>query len=484
MPQNIPAEFPRAASRLRPYGVALVYTLIATGAAELLYRLFDTTRLSTVFLAGVLLTAVTQGAYPGYFAALLAFAIYNVYLVEPRFTFQFASPEDVLVLLTFLAVAMLTGGLTGRLRDAAHRNMIRARATGALFETSRQLSSADDEMAIRMLIVEQMAVAAKGEAAMVDQSLVWSYPPDGDALSSPPTPPDFSEPGWWVRELVADGAELGVVAWRGADGVPDPDSDRLIQVLADLGAAAILRARLSAQRSEIAAAARTEQLRNALLSSISHDLRTPLAAILASASSLKAFGGQFPPDVQHDLVTTIEEEAERLNRFVANLLSMTKLESGALALESQGFAAAEVVNRAADRLVRLGCDITRTNAGEAMIQGDPILLDQALGNVLENAARYGRDGGPIAVRVLEQGERVLIEVADGGPGVPDADLERIFEKFYRSPRSAGASQGTGLGLSIARGLVEAMGGSITAAGRADGAQGLVVSLIFPRMSAS
>jgi len=104
--------------------------------------------------------------------------------------------------------------------------------------------------------------------------------------------------------------------------------------------------------------------------------------------------------------------------------------------------------------------------------------------VLENAARYGRDGGPIAVRVLEQGERVLIEVADGGPGVPEADLERIFEKFYRSPRSAGASQGTGLGLSIARGLVEAMGGSITAAGRADGAQGLVVSLIFPRMSAS
>ncbi len=481
MPQNTLAEFPwpmRLAHRLRPYGAAVAFTLVATGVSELLYRLFDTTRLSMVFLAGVLLTAVTQGAYSGYFAALLAFATYNVYLVEPRFTLEFASPEDVLVLVTFLAVAMLTGGLTGRLRDEAKRNMIRARATGALFETSRQLSSADDEMAIRMLVVEQMAAAAKGEAAMVDRTMVWSFPHADQALPTPQEPPDFSEPGWWVRELVADGVELGVVAWRGADGVPDPESERLIQVLADLGAAAILRARLSTERSEIAAAARTEQLRNALLSSISHDLRTPLAAILASASSLKTFGGQFPPDVQHDLVTTIEEEAERLNRFVANLLSMTKLESGALALESQSFAAAEVVNRAADRLIRMGSAVTRSIEDEAMIQGDPILLDQALSNVLENAARYGRDGGPIAVRVRALGAAVLIEVADEGPGVPEADLQRIFEKFYRSPRSAGSSQGTGLGLSITRGLVEAMGGTVTAAGRSDGAAGLVVSMVF------
>ena len=479
MPQTRLAEFSwpaRLADRLRPYVVALVFTLLATGLAELLYRLFDTTRLSMVFLAGVLLTAVTQGAYAGYFSALVAFAIYNVYLVEPRFTFQLSSTEDVLVLVMFLAVAMLTGGLTGRLRDEAHRNMIRARAIGALFETSRQLSSAEDEMAIRRLVVEQMAVAAKGEAMMLDQSQVWRFPTDDDAT---PLLTDLSESGWRVRELVADGAALGQAAWRSAEGEPDADGERLIQVLADLGAAAILRARLSTERSEIAAAARTEQLRNALLSSISHDLRTPLSAILASASSLKAFGGQFSPEVQHDLVTTIEEEAERLNRFVANLLSMTKLESGALTLESQTFAAAETVNRAADRLARLGCAVERTIDGQPLIQGDPILLDQILTNVLENAARYGRDGGPIRVSVRETGADVRIEVADQGPGVPDADLERIFEKFYRSPGSAGASQGTGLGLSIARGLVEAMGGSITAAGRPDTRPGLVVSMIFP-----
>ena len=486
MPQKIPAEFPwsaRLVSRLRPYGAALLFTLAATGVSELLYRVFDTTRLSMVFLAGILATAVTQGAYPGYFAALLAFAIYNVYLVEPRFTFQFASPEDVLVLLVFLGVAMLTGGLAGRLRDEAQRNLVRARATGALFEASRQLSSADDEEAIRRLVVEQMAAAAKGEAAMVDGSTVWRSPLFEDPLASPLAEPDFREPGWRVRSLIADGTSLGVAAWRSVEGEPDADSERLIQVLADLGGAAILRARLSVERSEIAAAARTEQLRNALLSSISHDLRTPLAAILASASSLKTFGAQFAPDVRDDLVTTIEEEAERLNRFVANLLSMTKLESGALALESQAFAPAEIVNRAADRLDRLGGAVVRNLEGAALIEGDPILLDQALSNVLENAARYGQ-GGPVQVRVRELGAAVLIEVADQGPGVPEADLERIFEKFYRSPHSAGVSQGTGLGLSIARGLVEAMGGSIQAGGRSDGTPGLVVSMIFPRTPAA
>ncbi len=431
-----------------------------------------------VFLASVLVTAVTQGAYPAFFSAILAFAIYNFYLVEPRFTFSLASPEDVLTLLMFLAVALLTGGIAGRLRDEAERNRLRARATSALFEASRQLSSADDEAAVRQLVVEHMAAAAKGEATMIDQSRVWSFPPT-PSLSAPASS-DFARDGWRVRDVIADGTHLGIAAWRETEPGPDADSERLIHVLIDLGAAAILRARLAVERSEVAAAVRTEQLRNALLSSISHDLRTPLAAILASASSLKAFGGQFPAEVREDLATTIEEEAERLNRFVANLLSMTKLESNALVLETQTFAAAEVANRAADHVGRLGYIVERELEGSAMIDGDPILLDQALSNVLENAARYGREGGTIVVSVRETTTSVLIEVADCGPGVPETDQDRIFEKFYRSPGSAGASQGTGLGLSIARGLVEAMGGSIGAADRVDGKSGLVVRISFPR----
>ncbi len=465
------------------YGAAFGIIAATTLVAESLYRIFDTTRLSMVFLAGVLVTAVTLGAIPAYFAALLAFAIYDVYLVEPRFTFTFGTPEDVLVLVVFLGVAMLTGGLTGRLRDEARRNQLRARATGALFEASRRLSSASEEEVIRLHVVEQVAVAAKGEAMMADHGQVWRHPPQ-DAAEDP-IDLEFDAlcaDGWTARQIKADGAHLGLAAWRGAPGeAGDLEGERLINVLIDLGAAAILRARLSAARAEMAAASRTEQLRNALLSSISHDLRTPLAAILASASSLKTFGGQFAPEVREDLVATIEEEAERLNRFVANLLSMTKLESGALTLERQSFDVLEVVNRASERMEKAGRPVRREIQGERLaIEGDPILLEQALSNLLENAARYGFDGGSILVRVHDLGAAVMIEVQDDGPGVPEHDLQRIFEKFYRSGGSTQASQGTGLGLSITRGLVEAMNGSIAANNRADGSSGLVVAMLFAK----
>jgi len=481
------------------YGVALGIISAATLIAEALYRGFDTTRLSMVFLAGILVTAVTLGANPGYFAAVVAFFIYNFYLVEPRFTFQLVSAEDVIVLVVFLAVAMLTGGLAGRLRDEALRNKLRAHATGALFEASRELSSASEEGAIRGRIVRHIAEAATGQAVLWDTDKAWSAPEDATvpytliedvlAMTKDQEPSDsctLAAGPWRARAMKADGTSLGVAAWRAGseaiapgDGVPTED-DRLINILVDLGAAAIMRARLGAARSEIEALARTEQLRNALLSSISHDLRTPLAAILASASSLKDFGEKFTPTVRNDLVTTIQEEAERLNRFVANLLSMTKLESGALDLDRQVFDTVEVLNRVAARFERVGCIIGR-DFGQASltITGDPILLEQALGNVLENAVRYSPSDAPIMVRGAEVGGTVLIEIEDFGPGVPTGDLERIFEKFYRSP-GAGNIQGTGLGLSIARGLVEAMNGAIAARARPDGEPGLLIAMLFAR----
>jgi K+-sensing histidine kinase KdpD len=478
------------------YGAAFGIIGLALLIAEGFYRVFDTTRLSMVFLAGILVSAVTLGANAGYFAAALAFVVYNIYLVEPRFTFEFGSAEDFLVLVVFLAVAVLTGGLAGRLRDEAQRNKLRAHAMGALFEASRELSSASDESAVRGRIVRHIAEAARGQAFLWDQDVIWSAPEEtvvpsallGDVLAASQTvqPTEtltITVGDWRARIMQADGTSLGVAAWRaGADAVAAENGSapdyRLINVLVDLGAAAIMRARLSAARSEVEALARTEQLRNALLSSISHDLRTPLAAILASASSLKDFGEKFTPNVRNDLVTTIQEEAERLNRFVANLLSMTKLESGALDLDRQVFDAAEVLNRVVRRFERagrlIGHDLGRV---PLIITADPILLEQALGNILENAVRYSPHDALIMVRGAEVGGTVLIEVEDFGPGVPTDDLKRIFEKFYRSP-GAGNTQGTGLGLSIARGLIEAMNGVVSARARPDGQPGLLVATQF------
>ncbi|CAN5893861.1 hypothetical protein BH11PSE1_BH11PSE1_03370 [soil metagenome] len=476
------------------YPAALGVVVAATLVAEMLYRVLETTRLSMIFLAGVLVAAVWLGSGPAYFAAAVAFLIYNFYLVDPRFTLTFGSAEDVIVLTVFLIVAMLTGSLAGRVRDEARRAHARARTTAALLEASRAFGASIGEEAVRERLATHLAEAAKGEAVIWDGQQALTHPADvtpptelianvealaGQALTDSVLTTAGED--WRARPLRAGGERLGVAAWRAlGPETPEAEEAQLVDVLIDLAAGAIVRARLSAGQAEIQALARTEQLRNALLSSISHDLRTPLAAILASASSLKEFGGQFPPEVHDDLLATITEEAERLNLFVANLLDMTKLDGGALQVDAGPFSVREVIDRLTTRLARrLGARrlVTRMGEGGLIARGDPVLLEQALGNVLENAIRFSPDGSEIVLTV-HGGDQVKIEVTDAGPGVPEGELDLIFEKFYRAAHALKTSQGTGLGLSIARGLTEAMGGGVKARPRAD-AQGLVVALSLP-----
>lgn len=461
---------PRGAWR---YGAALGLVALSTAAAEIIYRVFDTDRLSMVFLAAVLVSAVALGQGPAYFAAAVAFVVYDIYLVEPRFEFTMNSAEDVLVLIVFLGVAVLTGGLAGRLREAQADAEARARASSALFRASEEFSALEEEQAIRQALVQRIGDA--GHEALViddeDPAPAGAPPPEAlqQAMNGHAT---HAAPGWRLRSLRTDSRLLGVVAWkRGA--VPLNDDDRIIAVLVDMAAAAIMRSRLAAERAEMETRAQTEALRNALLSSISHDLRTPLAAILASATSLREFGERFDPAVRDDLILTIQEEAERLNAFVGNLLNMTRLESGALTIETVSFGLAEVVGRVAQRLGRAGGEfVVHASREDLFALGDPILLEQALANVVENAARFAHGKAEITLR--HAGSQVIIEVADHGPGVPEADLPMIFEKFYRAA-STSSQQGAGLGLSIARGFVEAMGGQVAARAQSEGS-GLVVTL--------
>ena len=465
------------------YAAALALVALSTAAAEIIYRLFATNRLSMVFLAGVLACAVALGRGPAYFAAAVAFVIYDIYLVEPRFEFSMNSAEDVLVLVVFLSVAVLTGGLTGRLREAQTRAEARARASAALFRASEEFSASDDEAALRQALSARIADAGY-DALVADEAGGWSAPSN---LRPPPPEPTARAKGelaticaadWRLRALSADGEALGIAAWRREASPPLDDDDRTIGVVVDMAAAAIVRTRLAARRAEIEARDRTEALRNALLSSISHDLRTPLAAILASATSLREFGEQFEPETRADLTLTIQEEAERLNAFVGNLLNMTKLESGALRIETVSFGLAEVVGRVVERTRRAGGEIMiRLPSEPVLAMGDPILAEQALANVMENALRFAAPG-EIEVGLGRQGRMAVIAVADHGQGVPAAELPMLFEKFYRSA-SASHLQGTGLGLSITRGLVEAMGGRAKAGLRPDGSPGLVVTLAFP-----
>ncbi len=460
---------------------------LTTGVAELVYRLTGSDRLSSIFIAGVLLAAFLLGSGPAYLAAAAAFLVY-FFLVDPRFQFTFGSADDFNVLMMFLAVAGLTGLLTGRVRDEAARAKARQRVNTALLDATREFSASSDEGLIRGRLAHHMARAARGEAAVHDGASYVSAP--GAELADETvlmlraaellpaegqgrTPP---ADGWSLRALDSGDTRLGVVAWRPLEGGPLSDEEQtLLGILADTGAAAISRARLAAGKAEAETRARTEDLRNALLSSISHDLRTPLAAILASASSLDTFSETFDAATRRDLVTTIQEEAERLDLFVANLLNMTRLEAGALQIQRSPVNVQEVIERTLQRRNRnhLRRVVVSAASGLPEALGDAVLFEQALGNAVENAFRYTPADSGLSVTARADGTRVIVEVVDSGPGVQGQDFERIFEKFYRAP-NASDSAGTGLGLSISRGLMTVMGGEVVAQARSDGAPGLMV----------
>ena len=496
-PRFLPIPLPSSSSwigRLNTpgrYGVALVIVVLCTGGAELLYQLTGSNRVAGVFLVGVLVTSYLVGSGPGYLAAISSFLIYNLYVATTQFTLASYKAEDVLVLLTFPTVAMLMGNLTGRVRDEAKRAEARALATAVLFEGTREFSISDDPALIRARLADHLAAAAQGRAFVLDGDVLHSAGGEGPtpmvlsaaralALEDGAEPRTIEAAGWRVRCLTGGGG----AGWR-ADPPLGPDEENLLQILADSGAAATSRAQLAVAKADAEARGRTEDLRNALLSSISHDLRTPLAAVLASASSLQEFGDKFDAKTRHDLTATIQEEAERLNAFVTNLLNMTRLESGALDVETAAFDLAEVVDRTRRRFERLRgkrkivCALGE-DAGVAL--GDPVLFEVALANVLENAVRYSPDGGTIALCSFQRDGQVVVQVADEGPGVAPAELPRLFEKFYRGS-AAKRTPGTGLGLSIVRGLMQGMDGQASAAFRPDAPSGLVLSLILPAAKA-
>ena len=260
-----------------------------------------------------------------------------------------------------------------------------------------------------------------------------------------------------------------------------PDASRLLDALGDQTAVAIERIALAEDIDAVRFDAETERLRNALLTSISHDLRTPLASILGAATSLRQYGALHDEAGKEELLATIQEEAERLNRFVGNLLDMTRLESGGLALNWAMIDIADVIGTALRRTskilvnhpVKLDLEDTLPE-----IRADFTLLEQILVNLLDNAAKYSAETTTILIRGRCRGDTVVIEFIDEGVGLPPGEEERIFDKFYRLNAEDRKRAGTGLGLSICRGFAEALGGSITASNRSD-RQGAIFTLKLP-----
>jgi two-component system sensor histidine kinase KdpD len=263
-----------------------------------------------------------------------------------------------------------------------------------------------------------------------------------------------------------------------------PDQRRLLDALRDQGALAIERVRLVEEMDRVERAAETERLRSALLTSISHDLKTPLAAVLGAASALRDLGGKLGDAEKADLLATVIDESERLNRFIANLLDMTKLESGAISPNVALHDVAEIVGSALRRASRILSDhrVELELAPDLpMLELDAVLFEQVLFNLLDNAAKYAPPGSRILMQSWRDVDNVCLRVLDEGSGISATDLDHVFDKFYRAQKTDHVRAGTGLGLAISRGFVEAMHGTIVAANRTDrSGAAFTISLPIPR----
>jgi two-component system sensor histidine kinase KdpD len=482
---------------------AIGILLVALVAAWLLQRYVAASSIGMVFLTAVLATAIAYGLWPSLFAALLSALAYNFLFLPPLYSFDVAAPENIVALLFFSAVAIVAANLAARARESAFAAAARARVTEQLYLFSRKLADAvdlDDALWVtvhqvaRMLSVRVVLLLPDGPSLAIRAA----YPPE-DILSNA----DFTAAQWAFTNARTAGAEVDLIPgakWlflpmgtgHGTLGVLGleasaerarltPEARKLLDALIDQAASAIARINLAADAGRVLLLAETERLRTALLTSISHDLRTPLASILGAATSLRAYGAELTETAKHDLTGVIQDEAERLNRFIANLLDMTRLESGELRLRRESIDIADIVGSALARaktILQTRKVRVEIAADFPMAAADPVLLEQVLFNLLDNAAKYSGDGSSITVAAHVAESHICLQITDEGRGIPPADVERIFDKFYRVHLADAQRAGTGLGLSIARGFVEAMGGTLVAANRTD-KQGAVFTVKLP-----
>jgi two-component system sensor histidine kinase KdpD len=511
--QPIPKKSTRPAERNevfdpRPYGAALIAVTIALALAELIQAWIGATNSDLVFLTAVVAVAVRFGLWPSLFASVASALAYNFFFLPPIYTFTIADPHNVTAFGFFTLVAVIVSSVAARGRNQAVATMERARTTESLYAFSRKLAGAGTLDDVVWATAYQTALMLKVRVVLLlpergTIAVKTGYPPE-DILDDA----DIAAAKWaWENNHVAGrgsdtlpGAKrlfLPMHTGRGAIGVMGIDSDkpgplltpdqrRLLDALADQGALAIERVRLVEEMDRVERNAETERLRSALLTSISHDLKTPLAAVLGSAGTLRDLAEKLSAGEKAELLGTIIDESERLNRFIANLLDMTKLESGAIApnvaLHDLGEIVGSALRRASRILARHEVELDLA-PDLPMLELDAVLFEQVLFNILDNAAKYAPAKTTIHIQAWRDGGTVSLRVIDEGGGIPPADIEHIFDKFYRAQKTDQVRAGTGLGLAISRGFVEAMHGTIVAANRSDRSGAMfTINLPVPRQA--
>lgn len=486
-------------------GLAVAATVLATAIGAGAERWLGLKDLSMVFIVAVVMVAARTQTAAAIVAAALCFFFYNFFFIEPRLTLYIGARQGVATVVLFLIAALVAGRLASRLRmQVVALRAANAHAT-ALQTLSRELAVAADQgqvVAAGRKALEQIAGADAlvqiGEVAVEcdDSSPLrekdraaadWARKHCQPAGRFTDT---LGNADWWFMPLTCDKELIGVIGLRFAEATPRlaPEQLRLIQAMAEEISQAIVRTRLVSDLQDARVAGEAERLRSALLSSVSHDLRSPLASIIGAAGSLDTYGEDMSREDRHSLLETVRLEGERLDRYIQNLLDMTRLGRGGLTLHRDWIGVDELIGSAVSRLQRYQPNArvdVQVAAGVGAIWVHPALVEQALFNVIENATTFSPPGETVAVDARRLVDGALqIDVRDRGPGIPEEERKRIFDMFFSVERGDRGRKGTGLGLAITQGMIGAHGGSVEAMpgdGIDPGRRGTILRITLPRI---
>jgi two-component system sensor histidine kinase KdpD len=502
----LPGLLQRSKARKKGYYLGYLWaagaTLISAVLAKLMHGRFEQSNLAMIFLLGVALIASRFGRGPSIFASVLGVLVFDFFFVTPYHSFAVSDTQYLITLGAMLAVAMLISNLTANVRSQAKVAAHRERRAAMLYAMSKDLAAAASEGEIVRTAVRHIYVEFGSQNVILfpDAHGRIVYPQE-ESIPESLRQADLSVAQWVFdhNELAGQGTTtlpgakavyfpiddgstvLGVLALNPVNlrRVFLPEQQKLLATFLRLIAQALARLRFADQAKKVALQIETEGLRNSLLSSISHDLRTPLATIVGSASTLAEDTGSLKPEDRKELSRAIHDEARRMSNLVSNILDMARLDAGMIRLHKEWYPVEEIIGTVLTRFGKqtAGREVKVTlPPGIPLIYCDAVMIEQVLSNLLENALRYTPPGSPLEIAAEISPEWVEISLADRGPGIPEGLENRLFEKFYRV-RDETAQSGVGLGLPICRAIVAVHGGSIRGHNRPGG--GAVFAFMLP-----
>lgn len=485
------------------YVGATVFVALATALGVMLDQIGDVPNISLVFVLPVIAAAVRYGMAVSIFTALISALAYNYFLIPPLYTFTIADVSNIYAVIFFVAVAVLVSGVAARSRAQTLIARRQARRAADLELFARALVGAEDEAQIaattaettsKLLfarcvvlslvdgVLEPIAEAPGPEMLGADDlaAAQWAFVHRRPAGRGSDT---LHGARWLFMPVPGERGFVGVLGVRPLDEAArlDPDQSRMLDLVAAQAGVALDRARFAHEAGDARVEAESERLKGTLLSSVSHDLRTPLSTVRTAIESLQKFGDKHDPETRKQLLDAAASEVRRLNRFIENLLDMSRIDAGVVRVKRESLEVADLVDHALERsrpLLQRKTLSRDVSSALPRIIADDALAETALANVLENAGKYAPDGSTILIRAFRKDHSVVIEVLDEGEGFSPAALPILFDKFARGVEGDGRPPGTGLGLAIARGFLAPQGASIEAANRSDRA-GAIVSMTFP-----